>query len=143
SVAAYLPAAPILFDDTLAANLRLGRPQATDEELAEVLHAVDLTGFVESLPSRYQQPLGPGGARLSSGQRQRVALARALLKRPRLLILDEATSSMDAAVEQVVLDRTRRFLPSSTVLLLSHRLSSVAWTSRVIVLEAGKIVRDE
>lgn len=143
SLAAYLPATPILFDDTLAENLRLGRPQATDEELAEVLHAVDLTGFVESLPSLYKQPLGPGGSRLSSGQRQRVALARALLKRPRILILDEATSSMDAAVEQLVLDRTRLFLPSSTVLLLSHRLSSVAWTDRVIVIEAGKIVRDE
>jgi ATP-binding cassette, subfamily B, bacterial len=143
SAATYVPATPILFDDTLAANLRLGRPQATDEELREVLHAVDLTGFVESLRSRYQQPLGPGGSRLSSGQRQRVALARALLKRPCLLILDEATSSMDPAVEQVVLDRIRLFLPSSTVLLLSHRLSSVAWADRVIVLEAGKIARDE
>jgi ATP-binding cassette subfamily B protein len=143
SVAAYLPAMPVLFDDTLAANLRLGRPRATDEELREVLYAVDLTAFVESLPLRYQQPLGPGGSRLSSGQRQRVALARALLQRPRLLILDEATSSMDAAVENVVLDRTRLFLPSSTVLLLSHRLSSVAWANRVIVLEAGKILRDE
>jgi ABC-type multidrug transport system fused ATPase/permease subunit len=143
SLVSYLPATPILFEDTLAANLRLGRPQATDEELREVLHAVDLIAFVESLPSRHQQPLGPGGSRLSSGQRQRVALARALLKRPRLLILDEATSSMDAAVEQVVLDRTRLFLPSSTVLLLSHRLSSVAWADRVIVLEAGRIVRDE
>jgi ABC-type multidrug transport system fused ATPase/permease subunit len=134
---------PVLFDDTLAANLRLGRPQASDEELREVLHAVDLTAFVESLPLRYQQPLGPGGSRLSSGQRQRIALARALLQRPRLLILDEATSSMDAAVELLVLDRTRRFLPSSTVLLLSHRLSSVTWADRVIVLEAGKILRDE
>ncbi len=143
SLAAYLPATAILFDDTLTANLRLGRPQATDEELAEVLRAVDLTGFVESLPLLYQQPLGPGGSRLSSGQRQRVALARALLKRPRILILDEATSSMDAAVEQIVLDRTRLFLPSSTVLLLSHRFSSIAWADRVIVLEAGKIVRDE
>lgn len=143
SVAAYLPATPILFDESLAANLRLGRPHATDEQLAQVLHAVDLTGFVESLPSRYLQPLGPGGSRLSSGQRQRVALARALLRKPRILILDEATSSMDAAVERVVLDRTRLFLPSSTVLLLSHRLSSVAWADRVIVLEAGKIARDE
>jgi ABC-type bacteriocin/lantibiotic exporter with double-glycine peptidase domain len=143
SLAAYLPATPILFDDTLAANLRLGRPQAADEELAEVLQAVDLTGFVRSLPLIYKQPLGPGGSRLSSGQRQRVALARALLKRPRVLILDEATSSMDATVEQVVLDRTRLFLPSATVLLLSHRLSSVEWADRVIVLEAGKIVRDE
>jgi ATP-binding cassette, subfamily B, bacterial len=143
SVAAYLPATPVLFDDTLAANLRLGRPQATDEELAQVLYAVDLTDFVDRLPLLYQQPLGPGGSRLSSGQRQRVALARTLLKRPRILILDEATSSMDAAVEQVVLDRTRLFLPSSTVLLLSHRLSTVRWAERVIVLEAGKIIRDE
>ena len=143
SVAAYLPATPILFDDTLTANLRLGRPRATDEELAQVLYAVDLMGFVESLLSLYQQRLGPGGSRLSSGQRQRVALARTLLKRPRILILDEATSSMDAAVEQVVLDRTRLFLPFSTVLLLSHRLSTVRWAERVIVLESGKIIRDE
>jgi ABC-type multidrug transport system fused ATPase/permease subunit len=143
SSVAYLPATPILFDNTLAANLRLGRPQATDEELLEVLHAVDLTGFVEVLPMLQKQPLGPGGSRLSSGQRQRVALARALLKRPRILILDEATSSMDAVVEQVVLERTRLFLPSSTVLLLSHRLSSVVWADRVIVLDAGKIIRDE
>jgi ABC-type multidrug transport system fused ATPase/permease subunit len=143
SLTAYLPATPVLFDDTFAGNLRMGRPQATDEELAEVLYAVDLTGFVESFPLLYKQPLGPGGSRLSSGQRQRVALARALLKRPRILILDEATSSMDVAVEQVVLDRTRRFLSFSTVLLLSHRLSSVGWADRVIVLGAGKIVRDE
>jgi ABC-type multidrug transport system fused ATPase/permease subunit len=143
SLIAYLPATPVLFNDTLAENLRLGRPQATDEELAEVLQAVDLTAFVQSLPLIYKHPLGPGGSRLSSGQRQRVALARALLRKPRLLILDEATSSMDAAVEQVVLDRMRLFLPSSTFLLLSHRLSSVAWADRVIVLDSGKIVRDE
>jgi len=143
SVVAYLPATPILFDDTLTANLRLGRPQAADEELAEVLHAVDLTGLVWSLPLIYKQPLGPAGSRLSSGQRQRVALARALLKRPRVLILDEATSSMDATVEHVVLDRTRLFLPSATILLLSHRLSSIRWADRVIVLEAGRILRDQ
>ena len=143
SLTAYLPAAPILFNDTLAANLRLGRPQARDAELREVLRAVDLTDFVPSLPSTDKQPLGPGGSRLSSGQRQRVALARALLKRPRILILDEATSSVDPLVERVILDRTRIFLPSATVLLLSHRLSSVEWADRVIVLEAGKIVRDQ
>jgi ABC-type bacteriocin/lantibiotic exporter with double-glycine peptidase domain len=143
SVAAYLPATPVLFDDTLAANLRLGRPQATDEELAQVLYTVELTGFVENLPLRYGQPLGPGGSLISAGQRQRVALARALLKRPRILILDEATSSVDPPVEQVVLDRTRLFLPLPTILLLSHRSSTVRWAERVIVLEAGKIIRDE
>lgn len=143
SLTAYLPAAPILFNDTLAANLRLGRPQARDAELREVLRAVDLTDFVQSLPSTDKQPLGPGGSRLSSGQRQRVALARVLLKRPRILILDEATSSVDPLVERVILDRTRIFLPFATVLLLSHRLSSVEWADRVIVLEAGKIVRDQ
>jgi ABC-type multidrug transport system fused ATPase/permease subunit len=143
SLTAYLPAVPILFDDTLAANLRLGRPQARDVELAEVVRAVDLTDFVQSLPSTDKQPLGPGGSCLSSGQRQRVALARALLKRPLILILDEATSSVDPLVERVILDRTRIFLPFATVLLLSHRLSSVEWADRVIVLEAGKIVRDQ
>jgi ATP-binding cassette, subfamily B, bacterial len=143
SLVCYLPATPFLFNDTLAQNIRMGRPEASDEEFQEVLHTVDLIAYVESLPLHCKQPLGPGGSRLSSGQRQRVALARALLKRPRLLILDEATSSMDAMVEQLVLDRIRLFLPFSTVLLLSHRLSSVTWTDRVIVLDAGKIVRDQ
>jgi ATP-binding cassette, subfamily B, bacterial len=143
SLVAYLPATPVLFNDTLAQNLRLGRPQASDDEFAEALQTVDLTDFVQTLPLLYKYPLGPGGSRLSSGQRQRVALARALLKKPRLLILDEATSSVDAAVEQIVLDRIRLFLPFSTVLLLSHRPSSVAWADRVVVLDAGKIVRDE
>jgi ATP-binding cassette, subfamily B, bacterial len=138
----YLPPTPILFDDTLAANLRLGRPQVTDEDLLAVLHAVDLTGFAQALSLIEIQAVGPGGSRLSSGQRQRVALARALLKRPRILILDEATSSMDAVVEKVVLDRIRLFLPCSTILLLSHRLSSVAWADRVVVLEAGQVIRD-
>ena len=96
-----------------------GTGPGDEEELAEVLHAVDLTAFVESLPLLYQQPLGPGASRLSSGQRQRVALARAFLRKPRILILDEATSSMDAVAEQIVLDRTRLLLPFSTVVLLS------------------------
>jgi ABC-type bacteriocin/lantibiotic exporter with double-glycine peptidase domain len=143
SLAAYLSATPILFDDTLAANLRLGSPAATEEELAEVLYVVDLRTLIESFPLRYKQPLGPGGSRLSSGQRQRVALARSLLKRPKLLIFDEATSSIDPVVEHIVLDRIRLFLPDATVLLVSHHFSSVAWADRVITLEAGKILRDQ
>jgi ABC-type bacteriocin/lantibiotic exporter with double-glycine peptidase domain len=140
SLVFYLPAAPLLFNDTLVQNVRMGCPQASEVDIHEVLHIVDLIGFAENLSSKCGERLGPGGSRISSGQRQRVALARALLRKPRLLILDEATSSMDVAVEQIVLDRTRLFLPTSTILLLSHRPSSVAWADRVILLEGGKII---
>jgi ABC-type multidrug transport system fused ATPase/permease subunit len=138
----YAPPRPILFDTTLASNLRLGRVTASDTELAEVMEDVGLTAWVGTLQGGLEQRVGPGGSSLSGGQRQRLGIARAILQRPRVLILDEATSSLDAVSEQQLLSRLHDVLPGSTIVVVSHRLSALLCVGRVIVLEAGHVVED-
>jgi len=138
----YAPLHPILFDTTLAANLRLGKVTASDAELEEVVEDVGLTAWVSTLQGGLNQRIGPGGSHLSGGQRQRLGIARAVLQRPRVLILDEATSSLDAGSEQQLLLSLRKTLPGSTIIVISHRLSAVLCVERVIVLQAGHIVED-
>jgi ABC-type multidrug transport system fused ATPase/permease subunit len=138
----YAPPSPILFDTTLAHNLRLGKVNASDSELEEVMQCVGLTAWAGTLPKGLSQLVGPGGFRLSGGQRQRLGIGRAILRRPRVLILDEATSSLDASSEQQLLGRLRRILRGSTVIVISHRMSALLCVRRVIVLEAGHVVED-
>jgi ABC-type multidrug transport system fused ATPase/permease subunit len=138
----YSPPSPILFDTTLAGNLRLGKITASDAELEEVIECVGLTAWVSSLQGGPNQRIGPGGSKLSGGQRQRLGIGRAILQRPRVLILDEATSSLDASSEQQLLGRLRRILPGSTVIVISHRLSAMVCVERVILLEVGRVVED-
>ena len=139
----YLPPHPILFDTTLAGNLRLGRPTASNVELTEVLEGVGLAAWLTGLPEGLEHRFGPGGSQLSGGQRQRLGIARAILLLPRVLILDEATSSLDGSSEQQLLRNLRRLLPRSTVILISHRLSAMSVVERVIVLQAGCVVEDD
>jgi ABC-type multidrug transport system fused ATPase/permease subunit len=138
----YTPPSPILFDTTLAGNLRLGKVAASDAELEEVMECVGLAGWVGTLREGPNQRIGPGGFRMSGGQRQRLGIGRAILQRPRILILDEATSSLDASSEQQVLGRLRKILPGSTIIVISHRLSAMLCVERVILLEAGRVVED-
>ena len=138
----YLPREPVLFDGTLASNLRLVRPSASEYDLDEAIRGVGLSSFVRTLPDGLRQRIGPGGCQLSGGQRQRLALARALLQRPRVLILDEATSCLDPPAEDLVLDNLRRDLSTSTILLVSHRLSTFTAFERVLNLSGGRIVND-
>jgi len=138
----YAPPHPILFDTTLASNLRLGKVNASDSELEEVMECVGLAAWVGTLQKGLSQLVGPGGSRLSGGQRQRLGIGRTILQRPRILILDEATSSLDASSEQQLLGRLRRILPGSTVIVISHRMSALLCVRRVIVLEAGHVVED-
>jgi ABC-type multidrug transport system fused ATPase/permease subunit len=138
----YAPPSPILFDTTLAGNLRLGKVNASDSELEEVMECVGLAAWVGTLQKGLNQLVGPGGSRLSGGQRQRLGIGRAILQRPRILILDEATSSLDASSEQQLLGRLRRILPGSTIIVISHRLSAMVCVERVILLEAGRVVED-
>ena len=138
----YAPPLPILFDTTLADNLRLGNATASDDELEEVMECVGLTPWVSSLPGGLKQRIGPAGSKLSGGQRQRLGIGRAILQRPHILILDEATSSLDASSEPVLLSNLRRVLPGSTVIVVSHRLSAMSCVERVILLEAGRVVED-
>jgi ABC-type multidrug transport system fused ATPase/permease subunit len=138
----YAPPQPILFDATLSSNLRLGRVIASDAELEEVVEDVGLKPWISTLEEGLNQRIGPGGSRLSGGQRQRLGIARAILQRPRVLILDEATSSLDGRSEQQLLWNLGEVLPGSTIVVVSHRLSALQCVGRVIVLEAGRVVED-
>jgi len=138
----YAPPQPILFNATIASNLRLSRVRASDAELEDVMEEVGLMAWVSTLQGGLNQGIGPGGAHLSGGQRQRLGIARAILQRPRILILDEATSSLDGVSEQQLLSGLHALLPGSTIILISHRPSALLSVGRVIVLEAGCVVED-
>jgi len=138
----YVPPHPILFDTTLAGNLQLGNVTASQAELGQAAEQVGLAPWVGTLNAGLNHRIGPGGSRLSGGQQQRVGLGRAILQRPRILILDEATSSLDTASEQRLLSNLHHFLPGSTIIVISHRLSALRCVGRVLVLKAGHVVED-
>jgi ABC-type multidrug transport system fused ATPase/permease subunit len=138
----YLPRDPVLFEGTLASNLRFVRPGASDRELFEAIQLADLSGVVTSLPGGLHQRLGPDACQLSGGQRQRLAIARAVLQRPRILILDEATSCLDPTSEALVLRNVSECLPTSTLVVVSHRASTLTGFGRVLILGAGQVVAD-
>lgn len=134
-----LPQESFLFADSLAANLRLGAPQASDAELLDALHRASADDILERLPQGLDSPLGDRGVTLSGGQRQRLCLARALLAAPDLLCLDDATSALDAISERHVLDNLRR--PGGpTLLLIASKASTVQRADRVLLLDQGRIV---
>lgn len=138
----YIPRDPILFDGTLASNLRFVRPGASDRELHKAIQLVDLVNVVLALPQGLHQRIGPDGCQLSGGQRQRLAIARALLQKPHILILDEATSCLDPTSETLILRNVRDHLPASTLIVVSHRASTLSAFSRILVLSGGRIVDD-
>ena len=138
----YLGREPVLFDGTLESNLRMARPTVTESELQQAMQTVGLSSFLESLPDGLRQRVGPSGCQLSGGQRQRLAIARALLGRPQILILDEATSGLDPSGEALVLTNIRRDSRLSTIIVVSHRLSTLVTFERVIFLSAGRIASD-
>lgn len=129
-----------LFHDTLAANLRLARRRASDEELLDALDVAGMAEFVKAQPQGLGMMVGEQGLRLSGGERQRIALARVLLKDPRLYVLDEATSALDPQTERIVLDRFLRRVRGRSVLLIAHRITSLTDADRIFVLDDGRIV---
>ncbi len=137
---AWVPQSPYLWHDTLAANLRLGKPDASDQELVEAARLAHLDEFIASLPQQMETSIGEGGARLSSGQAQRLALARAFLRDAPLVILDEPTSSLDPGTEALLEESTRKLMAGRTVVTIAHRLNTVFNADRIVVLEAGRIV---
>lgn len=129
-----------IFSGTLAENIRYSRQDATDEEVEAVAKAVHLHPFVETLENGYATPLGERGGRLSVGQRQLVAFARALLADPRILILDEATSSVDTETERIIQQAMGTLLEGRTAFIIAHRLSTIRHADRILVIENGRIV---
>jgi ABC-type multidrug transport system fused ATPase/permease subunit len=135
----FVPQDPVLFDLSLRENLRYGNAAATDAELDQVVRLAQLETVIRKLPKGWDEPLGPRGNRLSGGERQRVALARALLQRPKVLILDESTSALDALTERQVLAALDGFLKNVTTIVISHRPFPTRWANRVVYLERGQI----
>ena len=127
-----------LFNETLRANILIARPEATGAELDEAVHRASLGPFVAALPDGLETRVGERGVRLSGGQRQRVAIARAFLKDARVLILDEATSHLDAVNEQAVRHALEELMTDRTTIVIAHRLSTVRNADRIVVLDAGR-----
>ncbi len=131
-----------VFTGTVADNIRFGRPEATQAEIEAAARAIGAHEFIEGLPDGYQTTVSNGSGRLSAGQRQLVAFARAFLADPAVLILDEATSSLDVPSERMVQRALRTILADRTALIIAHRLSTVEIADRVLVLEHGEVVED-
>ncbi|NJP52671.1 ABC transporter ATP-binding protein [Streptomyces sp. SBST2-5] len=126
---------------TLRSNLTYAHPDATDAEIAEVLARTNLTEFADSLPQGLETEVGDGGILVSGGQRQRIAIARMLLKRPRILLLDEVTSQMDAENERLLNETLKEAAASCTVLVVAHRLSTIQDADQILVMDAGRIIQ--
>ena len=138
--AAYVPQADVLFHDSVRANLLWARPDAGDAALWQALRTAALDTVVARLPHGLDTVLGDRGAHLSGGERQRLGLARALLREPAFLVLDEATSHLDAANERLVQDALNRLQHSMTILVIAHRLDTVRRADHIAVIEAGRVV---
>ena len=131
---------PFLFHSSIGQNLRYAKPAATDAEVESAARAANIHAFIASLPHGYETVVGERGYRLSGGEKQRVAIARALLKDPALLILDEATSSVDTATERAIQEALERLTRGRTVLAIAHRLSTVLRADVILVVEGGRVV---
>jgi len=135
-----VPQETVLFHDTLGYNIRYGRPEASDEEVWAAIRAARLDELVARLPEGLETRVGERGLKLSGGEKQRVAIARVLLKNPRILVLDEATSSLDSATERAIQGQLERIAQGRTTLMIAHRLSTVMHADEILVLEEGRIV---
>jgi ABC-type multidrug transport system fused ATPase/permease subunit len=129
-----------LFDGTIAENIAFGRPSASREEILSVSRLAHCETFIQEFPEKYETIVGERGIKLSGGQRQRIAIARAILADPRILILDEATSSLDSESEALIQDGLRSLRQGRTTFVIAHRLSTIQSADQILVLEAGRIV---
>jgi subfamily B ATP-binding cassette protein MsbA len=129
-----------LFDGTIAENVGYARPGATREEIIAACQVAHCDEFISQFPNGYETVVGERGIKLSGGQRQRVSIARAILANPRILILDEATSSLDSESEQLIQDGLRNLRAGRTTFVIAHRLSTIRSADQILVLEEGQVV---
>ena len=139
---AFVPQEPVLFHRSLMDNIRYGKRDATDAEVIKAARKAHCHEFITKLPQQYETHVGERGIKLSGGERQRVAIARAILKNSPILVLDEATSSLDSESEALIQDALATLMQGKTVIVIAHRLSTIMKMDRIIVLESGKIVAE-
>ncbi len=135
-----VPQDTVLFNDSIYYNLRYGRPDASMGEIKQAAAMAHIDEFIDSLPQGYDTVVGERGLKLSGGEKQRVAIARAILKQPRIMLFDEATSSLDSGTEQAIQETLKDVAQNHTTLVIAHRLSTVVDADRILVMDAGKIV---
>ncbi len=134
-----VPQDPILFHRTLLENIRYGKPEATTEEVIQAAKAAHCHEFISGFPKQYETYVGERGVKLSGGERQRVAIARAILRNSPILVLDEATSSLDSESEGLIQDALDKLMKDKTVIVIAHRLSTIAKMDRIVFIDNGEI----
>ncbi|SFU61726.1 ATP-binding cassette, subfamily B [Nitrosomonas eutropha] len=137
-----IPQDPGLFHRTLLENIRYGRPDANQEEIELAARGADAHEFIERMPSQYESLVGERGVKLSGGQRQRISIARVIVKNAPILIMDEATSSLDSVTEQAIQNSLDTLMQNKTVIVVAHRLSTIAHLDRILVFRHGRIIED-
>lgn len=142
STVSFVPQEAPIFDTTLLENLLYGNPKANRTDLERVVETTQLKSVVQRLPLGWDEPVGPRGSKLSGGERQRVALARALLQQPQILVLDESTSALDAVTEQNFFEALSDFNQQAITIVISHRLSTIMWADRILVIDQGRVVAE-
>ena len=130
----------VLFSGTIKENLRWGNKEATDEEMKQACHLACADEFIEGFPDKYDTYIEQGGANVSGGQKQRLCIARALLKKPKILILDDSTSAVDTKTDAFIRKSMREYIPETTKLIIAQRISSVMDADKIVVLDGGKII---
>lgn len=139
-IIAYVPQEIILFNDTIKNNILYGKPKATEQEIIQAAKTANIHHFIETLPKKYNSLVGERGIKLSTGQKQRIAIARAIIRNPKILVLDEATSSLDVQSEKLIQGALERLIENKTTFIIAHRLSTVRKADKILVLEKGRIV---
>lgn len=134
-----VPQETILFSGSIRDNIAYGKMEATDKEIVEATKKANAHNFISSLPDRYDTRVGERGVRFSGGERQRIAIARAILKDPRILILDEATSAIDTEAEVLIQEALEKLMKNKTTIIIAHRLSTILGADKIIVLKRGKV----
>ncbi|WP_419497354.1 ABC transporter ATP-binding protein, partial [Bifidobacterium pullorum] len=130
----------ILFSGTIAENLRWGNPDATDEEIRHACQLAQADGFIQEFPKKYDTYIEQGGTNVSGGQRQRLCIARALLKKPKILILDDSTSAVDTKTDKLIREAFHHEIPDTTKIIIAQRVESVEESDLILVMNAGRII---
>lgn len=132
-----------LFNNTVMENIRLGRKDASDAEVLEAARLANVDGFVEKLPDKWDTMIGENGCELSGGERQRISIARAFLKNAPIILLDEATASLDVENETLIQESLSRLIQDKTVMIIVHRMRTVAGADKIVVLSDGTVAEQD